>query len=96
MGDTYSVYEAKAKLSEILRRVRDGQTITISYHGTPVAEVKPIEPAGESQPFDQEAHIRYLEETGQLIPARRPYTPIKPLARRPGALKRFLDDRSRY
>lgn len=92
MNDTYSVYEAKAKLSEILRRVREGQTITISYHGKPVAEVKPIEP-----PADRlEARMRELEASGELIPARRPYTHIEPLAKRPGALKRFLDDRSRF
>jgi prevent-host-death family protein len=96
MNDTYSVYEAKAKLSEILRRVREGQTVTISYHGKPVAEVKPVEQAGASRPFDMEAHVRHLEAIGALSPDRGPYTHIKPLARRPGGLKRFLEDRSRF
>lgn len=92
MGDTYSVYEAKAKLSEILRRVREGQTVTISYHGKPLAEVRPVTTTDDPL----EARRRELIASGELIPARRPYTSIKPLTRRPGALKRFLDDRSRF
>lgn len=96
MGDTYSVYEAKAKLSEIIRQVREGRTITISYYGEPVAEVRPVEKASGAKPFDLEARIRHLEEIGALSPAKRPYTSIKPLAKRPGALKRFLADRNRF
>ncbi|MBI1722797.1 MAG: type II toxin-antitoxin system prevent-host-death family antitoxin [Gemmatimonadetes bacterium] len=92
MGDTYSLYEAKARLSEIVRRVREGQTITISYHGKPVAEVRPIAPESASI----EEHFRKLEERGVLVPARRPFAPIKPVAKRPGALKRFLRDRNRF
>ena len=37
MGRWYSIYEAKAKFSEIIRKVREGQTVTVSYHGEPVA-----------------------------------------------------------
>ena len=33
MARVYSTYEAKAKLSEILRKVRAGQSIGISYRG---------------------------------------------------------------
>jgi prevent-host-death family protein len=92
MADTYSLYDAKARLSEIVRRVREGATITITYHGKPVAEVRPLKPKARTL----EEHLRYLEETGQLIPARRPFAPLKPIARRPGALKRFLKDRNRF
>lgn len=92
MGDTYSLYDAKARLSEIVRKVREGRTITLTYRGRPVAEVRPIEPQQQTL----EERLRYLEETGQLVPARGPYVPIKPIARRPGALKRFLRDRGRF
>ncbi len=38
--DTYSTYAAKAKLSEILRKVESGRVIGISRHGTPIAEIR--------------------------------------------------------
>ena len=43
MADTYSTYEAKAKFSEIMRKVRDGKHVYITYRGREVAEIKPIE-----------------------------------------------------
>ena len=92
MGDTYSLYDAKAKLSEIVRRVREGRTITLTYRGTPVAEVRPIEkPTG-----GLEEHLQELIRRGVIIPAKNPGAPMKAIAHRPGALKRFLRDRSRF
>ncbi|OGT99000.1 MAG: hypothetical protein A2085_02550 [Gemmatimonadetes bacterium GWC2_71_10] len=90
MDDRYSVYDAKAKLSEIVRRVREGQTITLTYRGEPVAEVRPV-PRGGGTP----EHIRRLEERGVIVPARRPGAAIPPLARKRGAVARFLKDRNR-
>ena len=43
-GITYSTYEAKARFSEVLRQVRAGTTVTVTYRGEPVAEIRPIEP----------------------------------------------------
>ena len=43
MADTYATYEAKAKFSEIMRKVRDGKHVYITYRGREVAEIKPIE-----------------------------------------------------
>jgi prevent-host-death family protein len=42
MARPYPVHEAKAKLSEILRRVKEGRTVTISERGREVARVVPI------------------------------------------------------
>ena len=42
MTITYSTYEAKARFSEVLRQVREGKTVTISYRGEPAAEIRPI------------------------------------------------------
>jgi prevent-host-death family protein len=86
--DTYSTYEAKARLSELLRKVRSGRSVTITYHGEPVAELRPIEPAA-----GPEAHIERLFERG-LVTARpdRRHAP-EPVVRRPGALRRFLEER---
>lgn len=92
MADSYSLYDAKARLSEIVRQVREGATITITYRGKPVAEIKAIQP----KPPSLEERLRYLEQTGQLVPAKNPHVLLKPIAKRPGALKRFLRDRSRF
>ena len=92
MGDTFSLYQAKARLSEIVRMVREqGRTITISYHGEPVAEVRPIRRAGGIG-----ARLRDLEAGGQLAPAQAKDFPLAPVAKRPGVLGRFLADRSRF
>lgn len=89
MTDTYSTYEAKAKLSEILRKVESGRTVRISRRGVPIAEIRPVPAA----PATLEERIAELEARGALIPARQPGATIGPIARRPGALRRFLEDR---
>jgi prevent-host-death family protein len=85
----YSTYEAKAKLSEILRKVRTGQSVGITYRGDLVAEVRPVDPVRESL----EERIRRLEAQGVLTPPGRPNRGIPRVVRRPGALKRFLASR---
>lgn len=45
MRDTYSLYEAKAKLSAIIRQVREGRPVVVTLHGEPVAEIRSISPA---------------------------------------------------
>ncbi len=49
MSITYSAHEAKARFAEVLRRVRSGETVTVSYRGEAVAEVRPL-PQGEEPP----------------------------------------------
>jgi prevent-host-death family protein len=39
------VYEAKAKLSDLLDKVRSGKEIVITRHGEPVAKLVPVGPA---------------------------------------------------
>ncbi len=88
MAKVYSTYEAKAKFSEILRQVREGKTVTISYHGEPVAEIRPIRMKQTLEERFQELRAR-----GVITPARGPRKPFKPVAHVPGALQRFLDSR---
>lgn len=45
---SYSVSEAKARFSEVIRQVRAGSIVTITYRGEPVAEIHPIEPQRDS------------------------------------------------
>lgn len=85
--DSYSTYDAKARFSELLRQVRSGRSVTITYRGEPVAELRPIEPAGST-----EARIQRLSDRGLVTP--RPVgRELAPVARRSGALARFLADR---
>lgn len=89
MAVTYSLYDAKARLSEILRRVREGDTITISYRGKPVAEIRPI----RQGTLTLDDRIRELEARGIITGRGTPPGRLRPMARRPGALKRFLAER---
>ena len=89
MNETYSTYEAKAKLSEILRKVESGRTITISRRGEPIAEIRPVQPPALSLAD----RIRELSEEGVLTTPSGGRGALRPLARRRGALRRFLSDR---
>lgn len=86
--DWYSTYEAKARFSEVLRRVREGRTITVTYHGKPVAEIRPLDRSGGAA-----ARTDWLRSRGLLSVVEQRPRSLEPVARRPGALRRFLDDR---
>jgi prevent-host-death family protein len=90
MTETYSTYDAKAKLSEILRKVEHGRTIYISRHGQPIAEIRPI----SRQPQTLEQRIAELTERGELTIPTGSRDGLRPIADRPGALARFLADRN--
>ena len=89
MTETYSTYQAKAKLSEILRKVERGQTVVISRHGEPIAEVRPIAAAHDSL----SERIAELVARGIVVQRRGPPRDLDPVASRPGALERFLAER---
>ncbi len=85
---TYSTYEAKAKFSELIRKVRDGETVLITYRGKEVAEIKPVK--RETTVWERIAKLR---EQGILSGPAEKKCDWKPIAYRPGALKRFLEER---
>ena len=89
MDLTYSTSEAKARFSEIIRLVRDGRMVTVSYRGEPVAEVRPI----QERPATIEERIEELERRGVLVGPREPRVRFKEGVHVPGALKRFLEER---
>jgi prevent-host-death family protein len=91
MPKTYSTYEAKAKLSELLDGVEKGDVVTITRRGEPVAEVRAVK-AEEATALEE--RFAELRRRGVMsAPAAiRPET-LKPLAKRKGALKRFLRSR---
>jgi prevent-host-death family protein len=90
MRDTYSLYETKAKLSAIIRRVREGHHILVTVHGEPVAEIRPFKSSGGGI----EARLNELAARGVLVRPD-PDAPLpKMVVRKPGALARFLADRN--
>jgi prevent-host-death family protein len=56
---TVGAYEAKTKLPELLKRVEQGEHITITKHGSPVAV---LVPAGEFSRQDPTAAVEALKE----------------------------------
>ena len=86
----YSTYEAKARFSEVLRHVREGRTVTVSYRGEPVAEIRPT----QQGPDTLEDRLDDLERRGIIVDAGQPKQQLPALADRPGALQRFLDERN--
>lgn len=89
MADIYSTYEAKAKFSEIMRKVRDGKHVYITYRGREMAEIRPVEEREKTI----EERTEELQAKGILTKAVNPNASLKPIAKRPGALKRFLEER---
>lgn len=56
---TVGVRDLKARLSEYLRRVKQGQTIVITDHGQPVGRILPV-----GQTLDEK--LQALQEAGLL------------------------------
>ena len=88
---TYSIAQARTRFSEVIRQVREGRTVTVTYRGKPVAEIRPLERGRERT---LEERLEELRRTGCLVPAANAKQPFRPVARRPGALARFLAERA--
>ncbi len=88
MALNYSIYEAKARFSEVIRQVRDGRVVTVSYRGEPVAEIRSIE-----QTSTLNERLADLERSGALVRSSVPRQTFRPVEQRPGALSRFLAER---
>ncbi len=89
MGITYSTYEAKARFAEVMRQVREGKTVTVSYRGEPVAEIRPLQP--ELATIDE--RLEDLERRGVLVRSSLARRPLQVVERRAGAVERFLTER---
>lgn len=87
--NTYSLYEAKARFSEVIRLVRKGRTVTVTYRGRPVARIQPIQEESSAL----EDRLRRLQDAGVLSAPSDPSVSLGQIARRQGALGRFLADR---
>jgi prevent-host-death family protein len=86
--DTYSTYEAKARFSEIIRKVRAGRRVVVTHHGVEVAEIRPV----DKLPETLAERLVALEREGRVARATGA-AGARLIAKRPGALARFLADR---
>lgn len=92
MEHEYSVYEAKARFSEILRRVAAEEEVIITHRGRRVARIVPFE-AEEDETLDE--RIERFVRRGSLHPAAHPSKTLSAgPSPSPGALERFLSSRS--
>lgn len=87
MTFTYSTYQAKARFSELIQRVRAGHRVIITHRGKVVAELRA---AAAAEP---DAALKELEASGVLHPPDSANRVLQPIHRRRGALKRFLASR---
>ena len=88
--EVYSTYEAKARFSELLRKVMKNKRIVITHRGTPVAELGPV----SDDDVSVDEHLARLRDQGAIEPARTsPRGAFETIEVRPGALARFLLDR---
>jgi len=63
--------------------------VTVTYQGVPVAEIRPLERSGGTS-----ARMEWLRSRGVLSAPQHGRRKLDVVARRPGALGRFLDDRN--
>lgn len=79
--DSYSLADAKARLSELIDKVEAGETVEITRRGKTVAKVVP--PERKRQPIDWDA----LERLRARLPAQK---------RGAGEFVRWMRDSDRY
>lgn len=98
---TYSIYETKARLSEVLRIVKTRREVVITERGKPIAKIVPFD---EEEAESLEQRLERLAASGQLVPApaapgHDPPSAPKGQGRRSknagNALQRFLADRDK-
>lgn len=89
MRDSYSLYEAKARLSALVKMVREGRTVVITVHGEPAVEMRRVEP--EISGLEQ--RVSRLRERGVVVSRGSTKVSTQPVERKKGALKRFLQSR---
>jgi prevent-host-death family protein len=89
---TYPVYEAKARLSALLRQVKARREVIITERGKRIARLVPID---EEREETLDSRIERLVESGAILAAPDPSTGPLPRAAVPskGAVRRFLRDR---
>lgn len=93
MEKKYSIYEARAKFSELVRTVLATGSALITQRGRPVIRLVPY----QASPDSLEEHLMHLSQVGKARLAAGhlcdALDATKSLQVKPGALERFLDER---
>ena len=66
---TIALFDAKTNLSEIIRQVDKGESFTITRHGKPIAELKPI---SQDRSMKWQEVRSYFEEARKKVPKTTP------------------------
>lgn len=90
---TIGIRDLKARLSQVLREVRDGETVLITDRGRVVAEMHRPE-TGTRQVSPLERALGRLAADGHLRVAEGPLEPYErsPLSTAPGTAQEILDE----
>lgn len=67
-GGTVGSYEAKTHLARLLDRVEEGERITITRHGVPVAALVPVSPQPLRSPNEAIDELRLFRAGRRLGP----------------------------
>jgi prevent-host-death family protein len=87
MSQTFSIYEAKARLSELIRLVKSRRNVIITERGVPVARMVPYR-GSKVEPL--EGRIERLKDLGAVLTPTHDFD-AKPVVRLRGATSRFLE-----
>jgi prevent-host-death family protein len=74
-----NIHEAKTQLSRLLRRVAEGEEVTISRAGVPVARLIAAAPVGQSRPMGMDRGKIWIADDFDTLPPEVEalfYTPI--------------------
>ena len=88
MSHAYSIYETKARFSEILRMVKSGKEVIVNERGHSIARILPFK-----KPDNLEEHWNWLCDSGQIIKTDATERDFSAKKHAQGALKRFLEER---
>jgi len=90
MEKQYSIYDAKAKLSEIIRLVKQNRRVTITERGEPVALVIMY---NTEEKFNSDERLKELEHNGILVRAKKNIFKTFKGVKKNGGLERFIASR---
>ena len=79
MKTTAGIHELKAHLSAYLRKVKDGETVTITERGAPVGRIVPAEEE-ETDERTLEEKMQALQDAGVLRWSGKKLPPREPVA----------------
>ena len=79
MKTTAGIHELKAHLSAYLRKVKDGETVTITERGAPVGRIVPAEEEGTDERTLEEK-MQALQDAGVLRWGGKKLPPREPVA----------------